>query len=137
MRNPDSTSRTRKQAWIGLLLLSATLAAAAWFGTYRQSQTERHAYARCAATAVSCERPQSSPVWAFAGVALALLVLAAWVVVADHCWPESRRRNNPSQSATTSPAGLYSRADTYRLRSSTESSLQSKLSSTPIGVMRR
>lgn len=110
--NPESTSRTRRQAWIGLLLLSAALAASAWFGTYRQSVTEHHSYARCTAAAAGCARPESSPVWAFAGVALGLIALAGWVALRDYCWPESNRRNKPSQSATTSPAGLYRRAET-------------------------
>ncbi len=79
--NPDTTSATRKLAWLGLLLLSATLSAGAWFGTWRQSLTERHAYARCAATAGSCARPESSPVWAFGVVAVALILLAGWVAV--------------------------------------------------------
>ena len=112
MRNPDSTDQTRKQARIGLLLLSAALAASAWFGTYRQSVTEHDVYARCTATAAGCARPESSPVWAFAAVALGLIVLAGWVALRDYCWPDSSRRKSPSQSATTSPAGLYSRADT-------------------------
>lgn len=84
MRNPDSTSETRKQAWLGLLLLSATLAASAWFGTYRQAKTEHHAYARCTAAAGGCARPESSPVWAFAVIAIVLVVVAGWVAVRRH-----------------------------------------------------
>jgi hypothetical protein len=79
--NPDSSATTRRLAWLGLLLLSATLSAGAWFGTYHQSLTEQHAYARCASTAGSCARPESSPVWAFGGVAVALILLAGWVAV--------------------------------------------------------
>ncbi len=81
IKNPDTTGTTRKHARIGLLLLSAALAASAWFGTYHQSLAERHAYARCTATAVSCAPPGSSPVWAYAGLALALIMLAGWVAV--------------------------------------------------------
>lgn len=79
MCNPDSTSRMRKHAWIGLLTLGATLAASAWFGTYHQSESEHDAYARCTAVAAGCARPDSSPVWVFAAVAVALMLLAGWV----------------------------------------------------------
>ena len=81
MRNPDATSQMRKHAWLGLLLLSATLAASAWFGTYRQSMTEHHAYTRCTTAAGGCARPDGSPVWAFAAIALVLIVVAGWVAV--------------------------------------------------------
>ncbi len=84
--NPDSSAMTRKLAWLGLLLLSATLSAAAWFGTYHQSLSEQHAYARCAATAAGCTRPESSTVWAFGGVAVALVLIAAWVAVRGRTW---------------------------------------------------
>lgn len=84
--NPDSSAMTRKLAWLGLLLLSATLSAAAWFGTYHQSLTQQRAYARCAATAASCARPDSSPVWAFGGVAVALILIAGWVAVRGRTW---------------------------------------------------
>lgn len=60
---------TRKQAWIGVLLLSASLAGAAWFGTLHQSLSEQHAYARCSASAGSCAPPSSEPLWAFAVLA--------------------------------------------------------------------
>ena len=89
--NPDSSAMTRKLAWLGLLLLSATLSAAAWFGTYHQSLTEQRAYARCAATAASCARPESSPVWAFGGVAVALILIAGWVAVRGRTLARSRR----------------------------------------------
>lgn len=77
---PDFTA-TRKQAWVGLLLLSAALAGAGWFGTVHQTSTERHAYARCATTAGGCARPDSSPSAAFAVVALVLVVLAVAVAL--------------------------------------------------------
>ncbi len=70
---------TRRQAWIGVLLLSASLAGAAWFGTLHQSVSERHAYARCASSASSCARPSSEPLWVFAVLA-GLFVLGAVAV---------------------------------------------------------
>lgn len=79
--NPDSSGTTRRLAWLGLLLLSATLSAGAWFGTYHQSLTEQHAYARCAAAAGTCPRPESSPIWAFGAAAAGLVLLAACVSV--------------------------------------------------------
>lgn len=81
---PGNTT-TRKQAWVGVLVLSASLAAAAWFGTWHQSLAERHAYARCAP---SCVRPSSEPLWVFA--VLAGLFLLAAAVLALH--REQRRR---------------------------------------------
>jgi hypothetical protein len=77
---PDFTA-SRKQAWIGLLLLSAALAGAGWFGTVHQSTTERHAYARCAAAAGSCARPDDSPATVFAVIAVLFVVLAVVVAV--------------------------------------------------------
>lgn len=81
---PDFTA-TRKQAWVGLLLLSAALAAAGWFGTVHQTSAERHAYARCAAVADSCARPDSSPAAVFAVIAAVFVVLALAVALRrDH-----------------------------------------------------
>lgn len=77
---PDFTA-TRKQAWIGLLLLGAVLAGAGWFGTIHQASTERHAYARCAAAAGSCARPDGSPAAVFAVIAAVLVLLALAVAV--------------------------------------------------------
>lgn len=72
---------SRKQAWIGLLLLSAALAGAGWFGTIHQASTEQHAYARCAAAAGSCARPDGSPAAAFAVLAVLFVVLAGAVAL--------------------------------------------------------
>lgn len=77
---PDFTA-TRKQAWVGLLLLSATLAGAGWFGTVHETSTERHAYAHCAAAAGSCARPDGSPATAFAVLAAVFTLLAVAVAV--------------------------------------------------------
>ena len=72
---------TRKQAWIGVLLLSASLAGAAWFGTLHQSLSERHAYARCAVSASPCVRPSSETQWAFAVLAGLFVLCAAAVAL--------------------------------------------------------